>query len=90
MVALGDPPQTAACGRQGVVNGEETVFWAPFTQLFNMTKHPAGSVPCGFTDDGMPVGLQVVGTQQDDLTVLAAMAAMEELFAHDRVPAVHA
>lgn len=82
--------QTAACGRQGVVNGEETVFWAPFTQLFNMTKHPAGSVPCGFTDDGMPVGLQVVGTQQDDLTVLAAMAAMEELFAHDRVPPVHA
>ncbi len=82
--------QTAACGAQGTVNGEETIFWAPFTQLFNLTRHPAGSVPCGFTDDGMPVGLQVVGSQQDDLSVLAAMAAFEQLFADDRRPIVTA
>ncbi|MEI8237795.1 MAG: amidase [Actinomycetota bacterium] len=80
--------QTAQCGRQGTVNGEETIFWAPFTQLFNLTRHPAGSVPCGFTRDGMPVGLQVVGSQHDDLTVLSAMAAFEQLFADERLPTV--
>jgi aspartyl-tRNA(Asn)/glutamyl-tRNA(Gln) amidotransferase subunit A len=80
--------QTAPCGGQGTVNGEETIFWAPFTQLFNLTRHPAGSVPCGFTSDGMPVGLQVVGSQQDDITVLSAMAALEQLFADDRRPEV--
>ena len=80
--------RTAACGELGTVNGEATIFFAPFTQIFNLTKHPAGSSPCGFTDDGMPVGLQVVASQHDDLTVLRAMAAFEELFAHHHHPAV--
>ncbi|MBI4932803.1 MAG: amidase [Actinobacteria bacterium] len=79
---------TARCGEPGVVNGEPTMFWAPFTQLFNLTKHPAGSVNCGFTADGMPVGLHVVASQQHDLTVLSTMAAFEDLFAHDRRPQV--
>lgn len=82
--------QTARCGEQGTVDGEATMFAAPFTQVFNMTKHPAGSVPCGFTDDGMPVGMQVVGSHHDDLRVVRAMAALESLLAGDRRPAVHA
>lgn len=54
-----------------------------------LLRGDAGSVPCGFTEDGMPVGLQVVGPSLHDLAVLRAMAALEALFAHDRVPAVH-
>ena len=82
--------QTARCGRYGTVNGEETIFATPFTQLFNLTKHPAASMPCGLTADGMPVGMQMVASQHDDLTVLRTMMAWEQLFAHDRRPAVTA
>jgi Asp-tRNA(Asn)/Glu-tRNA(Gln) amidotransferase A subunit family amidase len=44
---------------------------------FNFTGHPAASLPAGQTDDGMPVGLQVVGPRHDDETLLAASAAFE-------------
>jgi aspartyl-tRNA(Asn)/glutamyl-tRNA(Gln) amidotransferase subunit A len=52
--------------------------WTPFSYLFNMTGNPAASVPCGFTDEGLPVGLQIVGRRFADLTVLQAAAAFEE------------
>ena len=44
---------------------------------FNMTGQPASSVPCGFTKDGLPIGLQIVGRRFDDATVLRASAAFE-------------
>ena len=53
--------------------------WIPFTFPFNLTGHPASSVPCGFTRDGLPVGLQIVGRRFDDVTVLRASAAFERL-----------
>jgi Asp-tRNA(Asn)/Glu-tRNA(Gln) amidotransferase A subunit family amidase len=34
-------------------------------------------VPCGFTRDGLPIGLQIVGRRFDDATVLRAVAAFE-------------
>ena len=40
---------------------------------------PAISVPCGFTDDGLPVGVQIVGRQHDDLRVLQLAHAFEQL-----------
>jgi len=45
---------------------------------FNMSGHPAASIPAGFTPDGLPVGLQIVGRRHDDETVIAASAAFEE------------
>ena len=53
--------------------------WIPFTFPFNMTGQPAASVPCGFTKDGLPVGLQIVGRRFDDATVLRASAAFERV-----------
>ncbi len=48
-----------------------------FTFPFNMTGQPAATVPCGFTRDGLPIGLQIVGRRFDDVTVLRASAAFE-------------
>ena len=78
--------QTGVSGRQGTIDGEEMPSWAPFTQAFNMTRHPAGSMCAGFTSEGLPVGLQVVGERHDDLTVLRAIASLEELLGDGRRP----
>lgn len=53
------------------------VNWTPFTYPFNLTQQPTASVPCGFTQNGLPVGLQVVGRMFDDLQVLRVCAAYE-------------
>jgi Asp-tRNA(Asn)/Glu-tRNA(Gln) amidotransferase A subunit family amidase len=49
----------------------------PFTYPFNLTGQPAETVPCGFTSEGMPVGLQIVGRWRDEATVLRAAACFE-------------
>ena len=51
--------------------------WTPFTYPFNLTQQPACSVPCGFTSDGLPVGLQIVGPMFEDALVLRAARAFE-------------
>jgi aspartyl-tRNA(Asn)/glutamyl-tRNA(Gln) amidotransferase subunit A len=48
------------------------------TGLANLTGHPALSVPCGFTADGLPVGLQLTGRWFDEATVLRLARAYEE------------
>lgn len=53
------------------------LMWAEFSYPFNWSGSPAASVPCGFTPDGLPVGLQIVGRRFDDLGVLQASAAFE-------------
>lgn len=67
----GRPPREVA-GRDVSVLG-----WMPFTYPFNLTGQPAASVPAGWTEDGLPVGLQIVGKRHADRTVLAASAAFE-------------
>jgi aspartyl-tRNA(Asn)/glutamyl-tRNA(Gln) amidotransferase subunit A len=67
------------------IHGPETIDakkvgpfqWIVFTQPFNMTGQPAASLPAGFTREGLPVGLQIVGRHLDDATVLRASAAFE-------------
>jgi aspartyl-tRNA(Asn)/glutamyl-tRNA(Gln) amidotransferase subunit A len=49
-----------------------------FTYPFNLTGQPAASVPCGWTADGLPLGMQIVGRRFADATVLRAAAAFEE------------
>ncbi|MGW7825207.1 amidase [Streptomyces puniciscabiei] len=50
-----------------------------FTVPFNMSGQPAISVNCGWTADGLPIGLQIVGQRFDDLGVLQVAAAYERL-----------
>ena len=49
----------------------------PFTYPFNLTGQPAATVPCGFTSEGLPVGLQIVGRWHDEPTVFRAAACFE-------------
>lgn len=51
--------------------------WTPFSALANLSGQPAISVPAGWTRDGLPVGLQIVGRHLDDRGVLRAAAALE-------------
>jgi aspartyl-tRNA(Asn)/glutamyl-tRNA(Gln) amidotransferase subunit A len=61
----------------------------PYTLPFNLTGHPAASVPCGLTAEGLPVGLQVVGPAHGERGILEACAAMETVFAFpSRYPAL--
>lgn len=56
-----------------------TMDWMTFTSPFNMTGLPAATIPCGWTSSGLPIGLQIVGRQYDEKTVLQVSKAFEEV-----------
>jgi len=61
--------------------------WTPFTYPFNLTQQPAASIPCGLTDDGLPVGLQVVGARHADSLVLRVCKTCQDAgFGPGRLP----
>ena len=63
--------------------------YLPFTYPINAIGHTAASIPCGFSSDGMPIGLHIVGRHGDEETVLAASAAFERAMPWaDRKPPV--
>lgn len=51
-----------------------------FNFVFNMSRQPAVSVPCGFSSDGLPIGLQIVGRWGEEALVLRAAHAFEQAF----------
>ncbi|MFX1281263.1 MAG: amidase [Promethearchaeota archaeon] len=53
--------------------------WLPFTYPFNASGHPAASIPCGWSSDGLPIGMQIVGDRFDELTILQVSKAFEDL-----------
>lgn len=59
--------------------------WTPYTYVFNMTQQPALSIPCGASDEGLPVGLQIVGDRFADRLVMRTGAAVHTRIA-DRTP----
>ena len=65
----------------GEISGQPTSYlgWTAFTYPFDITGQPAATVPCGLASDGLPVGLHIIGRWRDDITVLRASAAFEEL-----------
>lgn len=62
-------------GFDGVDDGRQ---WSPFAFVFNLTGQPAASIPVGRSADGLPVGLQIVGSRLGDATVLRVAHALEE------------
>lgn len=78
MCAVGAPPH----GAQTVqVDGKEIDVLAALTQfsrVFNLAGVPAISVPCGFTGEGLPIGLQLVGPAFAEATVLKVACAYEQ------------
>jgi len=48
------------------------------TWPFNLTGNPTASVPAGYSDDQLPIGMQLIGRRHEDDTVLKASAAFEE------------
>lgn len=53
--------------------------WVSFTYPFNMSGHPAASIPCGWHSNGLPLGMQIVGKRFDEVNVLQVSKAFEEL-----------
>ena len=51
--------------------------WYPYLWPFNLSGHPAVSLPCGWSADGLPIGLQIVGPWYADRRVLALAAQLE-------------
>ena len=66
-------PITIAGEPAGSIRGA----WYPYLWPFNLSGHPALSLPCGFASDGLPIGLQIVGPWYGDRRVLALAARLE-------------
>lgn len=63
------------------INGvpmENYIAWMKSAYYITVTGHPAISVPCGFTPEGLPVGVQIVGRYHDDFGVLQLAHAFEQ------------
>ena len=66
---------------------ESYIDWIAITFSITLTGLPALSLPCGFTEDGLPVGLQLVGRHRGEAALLAAAAQLESLLGlASRVP----
>jgi aspartyl-tRNA(Asn)/glutamyl-tRNA(Gln) amidotransferase subunit A len=65
--------------------GDDWIGWSPYTYPFNLTQQPAASVPCGFSKDGLPLAMQIVGPPRGDALVLRAARAFESARPFERV-----
>ncbi len=64
------------------INGQKMetyIDWFAITFVLTLTGCPAISLPCGFTADGLPVGLQLIGRPRAEAALLSAAAAAEEM-----------
>jgi amidase len=75
------PPFDVTTPHPTEINGvqmENYIAWMKSAYYITMTGLPAISVPCGFTPEGLPVGLQIVGRRNDDFGVLQLAHAFEQ------------
>ncbi|WP_162913184.1 amidase [Rhodospirillaceae bacterium SYSU D60014] len=62
---------------EGEVVGDMRREWTPYLNAFDLSGHPAVSLPAGFTEDGLPLGVQLAGRWYADAALLRAAALYE-------------
>jgi amidase len=62
----------------GAAKMETYIDWMKSAYFVTVTGHPAISVPCGFTAEGLPVGVQIVGRHRCDFAVLQLGYAFQQ------------
>ena len=72
-------PASAAEWASPINDPQQPFEHIAFTVPFNMSEQPAASINCGYTQSGLPIGLQIVGRRFDDLGVLQVARAFEQL-----------
>lgn len=72
------PPFEAGVNVPPQLPERSIVSWVYYTYPFNLTGNPAASIPCGFTKEGLPVGLQVVAGTNREIDLLRVATAFEE------------
>jgi aspartyl-tRNA(Asn)/glutamyl-tRNA(Gln) amidotransferase subunit A len=80
VILLPSAPQAAF--RHGAVPGNQ----ADFTALANISGLPALSLPAGWSDDGLPVAVQIIGRPNSEATLLALAARLDKVLAAYRPP----
>jgi len=74
------PPYAVEATYVDSINGKQLdsyIDWISITFAITLTGCPALSLPCGFTETGLPVGLQLVGKPRGEAALLAAAAKLE-------------
>jgi amidase len=76
--------------REWIVEGRTVKYldaWS-YCEWFNLLGFPAVVVPGGFSEDGLPIGVQIVGRPWEEEVVLAVAAALEKAGGGYRAPAL--
>ncbi len=81
----GIPPHS---GEMGTVNSEPTMNWVQLTYPFNMTRSPVISLFIDKTNDGIPMGMQIIGPRFSDYKLLKLGSIMERYTDTDSVAAL--
>ena len=74
-IALDTAGEVEIAGNRGTIRGA----WYPFTYPLNLTGHPAISMPCGHSAEGLPIGLQIMGGWYADRMILDVAGLVEAL-----------
>jgi aspartyl-tRNA(Asn)/glutamyl-tRNA(Gln) amidotransferase subunit A len=83
---LNAPPKPLDAG--GAINTPMYAAWASSLYPFNLTGHPAASIPAGFTASGLPMGLQLIGPWYGEERIYRAARVLEQVRPWLRWPAI--
>ena len=73
------PPATGRLEGVGTVRASLRAMPSiAYAAIWNVAGNPAASVPCGIADDGLPVAVQLVGRTDDEATLFALAAQLEQ------------
>jgi aspartyl-tRNA(Asn)/glutamyl-tRNA(Gln) amidotransferase subunit A len=81
-------PNTAYPAEMAMPSGDPLNPFAHigFTVSLNMSEQPAASINCGYSAEGLPIGLQIIGRRFDDLGVIGLSATIEAMRASEARP----